>query len=180
VDIHDMGAGPWIPTTAHEVVGDSFGVMALLDRSIPRREAGTEVASASLRLRVLLRHPRLDRLLAEGMSPASDPQLGLRAAQLTRRARRARLAATLRDSVRSVDESALTLRRRPQASVAAASVHACAAEIGDLASALTDINPRVRGVAIVNALLTDGLSPLYAGDQADRLHDAISSARSAL
>jgi hypothetical protein len=180
VDIHDMGAGPWIPTTAHEVVGDSFGVMALLDRSIPHPEAGTEFASASLRLQVLLRRRRLDRLLAEGTSPTSDPRLALRAARLTRPALRAGFAAALRDSVRSLDQSALTLRRRPQASVDAASVHACAAEIGDLASALTDINPRVRGVALVNALLTDGLSPLYAGDQPDRLHDAISSARSAL
>jgi hypothetical protein len=180
VDIHDMDADPWISAWADEVVRDSFGVMALLDRSIPRREAGAEFASASLRLQVRLRRRRVDRLLAEGVSPTSDPQLALRAAQLTRPAVRARLAAGLRDGVRSVDESALTLRRRPQAPVDATSVQACASEMGELARALTDINPRVRGAAIVNALLTDGLSPLYAGDQAGRLHDAILSARSAL
>ena len=159
---------------------DSFAGMSLLDRSIRRREAGTQLDSALLRLEVLSRHRRLDRLLAEGKSPTSDPQLALRAAQLSRPALRAGLAAALRDGVRSVDESALTLRRRPQAAVDAASVHTYASEIGDLASALTDINPRVRGIAIVNGLLTDGLSPLYASDQADRLHNTILSARSAL
>ena len=45
---------------------------------------------------------------------------------------------------------------------------------------LTDINPRVRGIAIVSGLLTDGLSPLYVSDQAERLHSTIVSARSAL
>jgi hypothetical protein len=159
---------------------DSFAGMSLLDRSIPRREAGTQLHSALLRLHVLSRQRRLDRLLAEGKSPTSDPQLALRAAQLSRPALRAGLAAALRDGVRSLDESALTLRRRPQAAVDAASVHTYASEIGDLASALTDINPRVRGIAIVKGLLTDGLSPLYARDQADRLHDTILSARSAL
>jgi hypothetical protein len=154
--------------------------MSLLDRPIPRREAGTQSGSALLRLRVLSRRRRLDRLLAEGKSPTSDPQLALRAAQLRQPALRAGLAAALRDGVRSVDESALRRRRRPQAAVDAASVHTYAAEIGDLASALTDINPRVRGIAIVNCLITDGLSPLYVSDQADRLHDILLSARSAL
>jgi hypothetical protein len=154
--------------------------MSPLDLSIPSRESGTQAAFAFLRLQVLLRHGRLDRLLAEGTSPTSDPRLALRAAQLTRPAVRAGLAAALRDSVRSVDESALTLRRRPQARVDTASVRTCAAEIGELASALTDINPRVRGIAIVYGLLTDGLGPLYASDQADRLHNTILRARSAL
>ena len=154
--------------------------MSLLDHSIPRRESGTQLAFAFLRLQVLLRHGRLDRLLAKGNSPTSDPRLALRAAQLTRPALCARLAAALRDSVRSVNESALTLRRRPQAQVDAASVRTCASEIGELASALTDTNPRVRGIAIVYGLLTDGLGPLYASDQANQLHHTILSARSAL
>jgi hypothetical protein len=154
--------------------------MSLLDRSIPRRDAATRSDSASLRLQVMLRRRELDRLLAEGMSPMSDRRLSVRAAQLSRPALRAGLAAALRDGVRSLDESALTLRRRPQAAVDAASVHTCASEISDLARALTDVNPRVRGIAIVNGLLTDGLSPLYAPDQAERLHNTILSARAAL
>jgi hypothetical protein len=154
--------------------------MLPLNHSIPRRESGTRFAFAFLHLQVLFRSGRLDRLLAARTSPASDPRLALRAAQLARPALRAGLAAALRDSVRSLDETALTLRRRPQARVDAASVHSCASEIGELASALTDINPRVRGIAIVSGLLTDGLGPLYASGQARQLHEIILSARSAL
>jgi hypothetical protein len=154
--------------------------MPALNLSVPRRESGARFAFAFLHLQVLMRSGRLDRLLAEGHSPTSDPRLALRAAQLSRPARRAGFAAALRDGVRSVDETALTLRRRPQAPVDAASVRSCASEIGELASALTDINPRVRGIAIVSGLLTDGLGPLYASGQAHRLHDTIVTARSAL
>ena len=154
--------------------------MSLLDHPIPRREAGKQFASGLLRLRVLFHRGRLDRLLAEGESPTTDPRLALRAAQLTRPARRAGLASALRDSVRSLDESALSLRRRPQARVDPASVRACASEIAELANGLTEINPRARGIAIVSCLLTDGLSPLYLSDQADRLRSTIVSARSAL
>src|SRR4051794_25456518 len=147
--------------------------MPALNLLVPRRESGTPFAFAFLRLRVLMRSGRLDRLLAEGHSPTSDPRLALRAAQLSRPGRRAGFAAALRDGVRSVDETALTLRRRPQARVDTASVHSCASEIGELASALTDINPRVRGIAMVSVLLTDGLGPLYASGRAERLHDTI-------
>jgi hypothetical protein len=79
-----------------------------------------------------------------------------------------------------LDETARTLRRRPQPPVDAASVRACAPEIGELARALTDINPRVRGVAIAHEPLSDGLGPLYTSGQTDRLRNTLLTARSAL
>jgi hypothetical protein len=47
-------------------------------------------------------------------------------------------------------------------------------------SPATDINPRVRSVAITHALLTGGGGPLYITGQADRLRDTLLTARSAL
>ena len=154
--------------------------MSLLDLSTPRRDAGKRSISALLGLWVRVDRGRLDRLLAQGRSPTSDPRLSLRAAQLARPALRAALAASLRDALRSIDDSAITTLRRPQVPVDAASVRICAPELRDLARALTDINPRVRGVAITYVLLADGLGPLYANGQADRLRNTLLTARSAL
>jgi hypothetical protein len=114
---------------------------------------------------------------ADAPRPTRDSSF--RAAQLVRLATRARLAAALRDSVRSVDETALTRRRRPQTLVDASSVRTCAAEIADLARAVTDVNPRVRGLAIVSDLPTDGLGPLYTPGQTERLRNTVRAARSA-
>jgi hypothetical protein len=142
---------------------------------------GRSVAAMSmLELSVRIHRGRLDRLLAEGRSPATDPRLALRAAQLARPALRAALARALRDALRSIDESAITRFRRPQVPVDAASVRVCTPELGELARALTDIDPRARGVAITRVLLTDGLGPLYVNGQADRLRNTLLTARSAL
>lgn len=154
--------------------------MSLLDLSTPRPDAGKRPISALLRLQVLVGRGPLDRRLAEGCSPATDPRLAMRAAQLSRPALRAGLALALRDAVRCTGETALTLRRRPQAPVDVASVRACASEINELARALTDTCPRVRGVAIAHELLKDGLGPLYSSGQADRLRDILLTARAAL
>jgi len=133
-----------------------------------------------LRLQVLVHRGRLDRLLAKGRSPATDPRLAMRARQLARPAVRARLAASLRDAVCSLDDSALAQYLRPEVPVAAASVRACAREIDDVARALTGPSPRVHGVAIVRVLLTDGAGPLYDGGQAGQLRTRVLAAHSAL
>ena len=132
-----------------------------------------------LRLQVLAHRGRLDRLLADGHDPAADPRLAMRAGQLVRPAARARLANSLRDAVCSLDDSSLAQYLRPEIPVAA-SVRACAREIDDLARALTGPDARVRGVAIVRGLLTDGTGPLYDGAQAGRLRATVTAARSAL
>ena len=154
--------------------------MSVLDPLAAGHVGRCRPVSVFLRLRVLVRRRRLDRLLAEGRSPGTDPRLALRAAQLARLPLRAALAFALRDAARCSDETALTLRRRPQAPVDVASVRECAVELCGLARALTDINPRIRGVAIISHMLTDGLGPLYTPGQTEQLRTLLLSARSAL
>ena len=132
------------------------------------------------RLHVFIHRDRLDQLLADGRSPASDPLLSMRAAQLARPVARARLAASLRDAVCSLDDSALAQYLRPEVPVAATSVRACAREVGDLAFAVVGPSPDVRGVAIVRRLLTDTTGPLYEGGEPGRLRATVLAARSAL
>jgi hypothetical protein len=154
--------------------------VSLLDLHIADTGTSRPRGSAWLRFVVLVRRGRLDRLLVQGTSPASDRRLALRAAQLAQPALRASLAAGLRDAMRSVDDGPLARRQRPHAPVEAASVGSCLDELEDLARALTDVSPRVRGVAIVCRLFHDGLGPLYTAGQADRLRNTVLAARAAL
>ena len=86
-----------------------------------------------------------------GRSLATHPRLAMRAAQLARLVARARLAASLRDAVCSLDDLAsLGQPGPPQALVAAASVRAGALEIDVWAWALTGASPRVQAVATVD------------------------------
>jgi len=154
--------------------------MSLIELSHPRPDVPNRPASALLRLRVVGRRGRLDRLLAEGTDPTTDARLALRAAQLTRAKLRATLARSLLNALRSIDESPISRFPSPHIPVDAASVRVCSDELCDLARALTDIKPRVRGVAITRVLLTDGGGPLYTNGPADRLRDMLLAARSAL
>jgi len=133
-----------------------------------------------LRLKVLVHRGRLDRLLADGQSPATNPLLAIRAAQLARPAPRRRLAASLRDAVCSLEDSAFAQYLRPEAPVAAASVRACVREIDELTRALTGPSPSPRGVAIVRVLLTDGAGPLYDRGQAGHLRATVLAALDAI
>jgi hypothetical protein len=154
--------------------------MSLIELSHPRRDlVNPRPASPLLRLRVLVRRGRLDRLLAEGTSPNTDPRLTLRATQLARPALRAALAHSLLNALRSID-SPISRFPSPHIPVAAASVRACSPELCNLARALTDIDARARGVAITRVLLTDGGSPLYMNGPADRLRKVLLAARAAL
>ena len=154
--------------------------MSSIELSHPHAAARKSPVRPFLRLRVLVRRGRLDRLIAEGRDPTTGPQLSLRAAQLGRPALRATLARSLLNAVRSADNSATSRFPSPHIPVAAASVRACSPELHDLARALTDVSPRARGVAITRVLITDGASPLYVGGPADRLRNVLVAARSAL
>ena len=154
--------------------------MSSIELSHPHAAARKVPVRPFLRLRVLVHRSRLDRLIAEGRDPATDPQLSLRAAQLGRPALRATLARSLFNAVRTVDNSAISRFPSPHIPVAAASVRACSPELHDLARALTDVVARERGVAITRVLITDGASPLYVSGPADRLRKVLVAARSAL
>jgi hypothetical protein len=179
VDIHEIPAALWFSTTTAALPARSVATMTALDVPTTHHRDNHRPAPV-LRLQVLVHRGQLDRLLAEGRDPATDPRLAMRAAQLARPAVRARLAASLRDAVCSLDDSALAQYLRPEAPVAAASVRACAQEIDELARALTSANPRVQGVAIVRGLLTDSAGPLYDGGQAGELRNTVLTARSTL
>lgn len=154
--------------------------MSSIELSHPHAAARKVPVRPFLRLRVLVHRSRLDRLIAEGRDPATDPQLSLRAAQLGRPALRATLARSLLNAVRTVDNSAISRFPSPHIPVAAVSVRACSPELSGLARALTDVTVGVRGVAITRVLITDGASPLYVSGPADRLRKVLVAARSAL
>jgi hypothetical protein len=154
--------------------------MSSIELSHPHAAARKPPVRPFLRLRVLVHRGRLDRLIADGRDPTTDPQLSLRAAQLGRPALRATLARSLLNAVRTVDNSAISRFPSPHVPVAAASVRACSPELYDLARALTDVTARVRGVAIARVLITDGASPLYVSGPAEHLRKVLVAARSTL
>jgi hypothetical protein len=129
---------------------------------------------------VTIRRRRLDALIAQGWVPAIDPALELRASQLEQLAMRATLARALRRAMRAVEQRPRGGWLGSQVPVAAASVRQCMPELSDLARALTDIRPGVRGVAIACMLVTDGSSPLYRNAGPERLRDAVLAAHAGL
>lgn len=160
--------------------GLSVAAMSSIELPHPHAAARRAPVRPSLQLRVFVNRRRLDRLIAEGRDPATDPQLSLRAAQLGRPTLRATLARSLLNAVRMSDNSSTSRLPSPHIPVAAASVRACSAELHELARALTDVNAGVRGVAIARVLITDGASPLYVSGPAGGLRKVLVAARSAL
>jgi hypothetical protein len=128
---------------------------------------------------VWFRKASLDDRLARGADPSEDPKLARRARQLTSRRTRAGLAEgihSLLDSAEEPDRSlsaAVPLQRRE--------ILEESPLLLDLAGDLTgddELSPR--GIALVERLLTDGDSPLYAPRGNGALHAALIHARAAL
>jgi hypothetical protein len=142
-----------------------------LHRSDPR-------APLALRARVFLRRDRLERLLAAGADPAWDPELGLRAAQLTAPRRRRAIAHSLE---RAVWEAHQQERWGCAVPLARGAVRAATPELSALALDLTaEAAPAAQGVAIARELLRDPSSPLYAPGRAEALRVGAVVARRAL
>jgi hypothetical protein len=113
----------------------------------------------SARLAARLLGARLDRALIVGADPASSPRLAARAAWLTTRATRARLADGL--------ELLLARAQQPPSRRALAPRHASvlanAELVRELAGTLRGPAPLYAGgVAMIRGLLTDGTGPVYA------------------
>ena len=100
----------------------------------------------------VLRAPRLDRALAEGADPASEPGLRARASRLTSWRMRRRVAQALED-----------VERGPGIPVRRDAVSDARELLSELASALRS-RERVsaRGVLLARRIVTDGCGPLYA------------------
>lgn len=145
--------------------------MTALTLHLPHRSEGT------LRDRIRVRWARdeLDRRLAEGADPGSDPLLQRRADRLVSAASRARLAAGLERVVTSVDTpktpftAAVSVRRRP--------VRGARRELMALAGDLRHMPaPRPRGVAMAERLITDPFSPLYTAASSEEVERAVREA----
>jgi hypothetical protein len=135
-------------------------------------------SSLVVRVRVFLRRGTLDRLLAAGGEPSWDPELWLRAAQVTS-CRKCRFLA------HSLENAVSEAHRLPRWSCAAPvdrrAVRAAAPGLLALAAWLeADPRPAAQGVALATQLVTDAGSPLYAPGDSDALREIAKIARSAL
>jgi hypothetical protein len=146
--------------------------------SIATSHRSTRPREIGLRVRVLLRRGRLDRLLAAGSDPCWHPELELRAAQVTARRRRRVLAKSLERVVRDAQRPKRWACAAPLDSGA---VEGAADELRALAAGLVDRNrPAAQGVFLAEQLLCDPASPLYAPGDEDALRAGARIARQAL
>lgn len=131
-----------------------------------------------LRLRVFVRRGTLDRLLAAGMDPAWDPELRLRAAQITTAQRRCALSASLQNAVRAAHRPPRWTAAVP---LARSAVREAAPELRLLAECLAGIAaPTPQGVALAAQLVRDPRSPIYAPGNPEALCAAARIAHQAL
>jgi hypothetical protein len=111
-------------------------------------------------VRAGLRRWSLDAALARGANPCESPTLAYRAARLTSRRGRVKLAASV--------DGVLAAAARPAPGLSSA-VRPCREEVASAASLLIEVGALLRstspvycgGVAMVGSLLRDGGSPLY-------------------
>jgi len=135
-------------------------------------------APLSLRARVFIRRGKLDGLLAAGADPSWDPELGLRARQISAPDRRRALA-------ESIERAVWEAHRPPRWSCAAPvdrrAVRRATPELSALALELTlEAAPAAQGVALATQLLRDPDSPLYAPGAGEALRVGAVVARRAL
>lgn len=114
----------------------------------------------------LLRRDGLDRRLIGGADPAEVALLAPRAAQLTRRETRTRLAAALELLVRSAGKPPRRVHVRPSP----AAVLSNRDDLLGLAAKLRGANRlHARGLAMLEVLVTDGARPVYTDPGGDEL-----------
>lgn len=136
---------------------------AALDATLPLDRVRSVSAGApfALRLKVYLTRGRLDRQLAAGHGYDAGAELALRAKHLVNPRTQRDLARNLRGIIRYADQrssgrSISCVAIRPQA-VRADRTAIC--ELAEQLERAAPVNPR--GVVLAQALLTDGVSPLF-------------------
>ena len=125
------------------------------------------------------RAARLDRELAAGASPDASAALARRAQRITGRRRRMCLAEGLARAIRDAHATTpgFSAAVRPQRQ----EVLAARAVLGTLERRLRAPEPvTARGVALLQALLTEGTSPLYRPDEPGALGSQLRAAAAAL
>jgi hypothetical protein len=142
-----------------------------------RRRTGGRVP-IPLRVRVFMRRGVLDRLLAAGADPAWDPELALRAEQVTAPRRRRALAESL---VRAVRDAERPPRWTCAVPLARGAVRAATPELRALATSLSqDAAPTPQAITLAEQLLREPGSPLYAPGDEGALREGARLAREAL
>lgn len=132
----------------------------------------------ALRARVLARRRALDGLLAAGADPSWDPDLAVRAVQITTLHRRRALAEGL---ARAVREAHVAPRWSCAVPLARRAVRSAAPELRALVASLRlETTPAAQGVALASQLLRDPSSPLYVPSKPDTLRVGAELARQAL
>jgi hypothetical protein len=128
---------------------------------------------------VWLRRGSLDRKLAQGADPDANPELALRARQLSSPRFRAGLARSIRNVIDAAEEPA----RGPSAAVPLErrqilNERERLLQLAEDLESSDRLEPR--GLALVERLLTDGNSPVYAPSIDGALRDSLRHARAAL
>jgi hypothetical protein len=124
-----------------------------------------------VRLSVLIHRLTLDRELAAGADPCSSPELALRAVQLATHRNRRRLATGLERLVSDAQTPGIlsSAIRRPRVSVVR--FQTVLEALGRRLRSEESLS--LRGLAMLQRLLTDTGSPLYAATDADELSSVL-------
>ena len=147
--------------------------------SLSIRRGGGRWRTYRLALIARWRAGELDRQLAAGASPAATALLAIRAGQLTGRRLRERVAAGLTRAVRDAERGAcgFSAAARPDRH----EVIAARTVLATLDRRLRGAEPvTAQGVALLELLLTDGTSPLYAPNEPGALGSRLRAAAAAL
>jgi hypothetical protein len=132
----------------------------------------------ALRARVFARRGKLDGLLAAGADPSWDPELRLRAGQISTPRRRRALAESIE---RAVWEAHRPPRWGCTAPLDRRAVRKATPELSALALELkVQPTPRAQGVALATQLMREPDSPLYAPGAGEALRTGALVARRAL
>jgi hypothetical protein len=128
------------------------------------------------RLEARLRAGALDQAIAAGADPASSPAMARRAASLTSRRTRSRLAGALEELVAAAEGRRALLRVRP----ARAALAGQRKLLLELAATLRGPAPvYARGVALLLVLVRDGTGPAYVPGGGEELARHLRAARAA-
>lgn len=133
-----------------------------LEAQLRGLERGGDAATRQpigLRLRVLMRRTWLDRQLAEGRNPETDPALGLRARELTGRRTRDTLARALFGVVGRAEQPPRLSAAVPLNNGAIVEARAFLIQLANRLEDPAPVSPR--GMAMAWRLITDGASSLH-------------------
>jgi hypothetical protein len=150
--------------------------MVALPAPAPPRPERLFASSPAIRILAHLRRHALDRALSDGADPASCPLLAARARQLSGRRTRTGIAIGLERMAGSSD-----VPSRGRVHPAPGAVHANRRALLDLASILRRRDPLyVRGIAMLELMLSDGTGPAYTDRRGEGLARELDLARAAL